>query len=66
MEFLRQVAVLPFDQTCAQHFQQFLGLRLRIGTQDMKIAAIALATGLIVVTRNNRDFGQIPGLTIED
>jgi tRNA(fMet)-specific endonuclease VapC len=66
MEFLRQIPILPFDQSCEQHFQQLLSLRLRTGTQDLKIAAIALASGLIVVTRNNRDFGQVPGLTVED
>jgi tRNA(fMet)-specific endonuclease VapC len=66
LELLRHVPVLPFDQSCEQQYQHLLGLRLRIGTQDMKIAAIALAGGLIVITRNSRDFGLVPGLTVED
>jgi tRNA(fMet)-specific endonuclease VapC len=66
LEFLRHIPVLPFDQACEQQYQHLLGLRLRIGSQDTKIAAVALASGLIVVTRNARDFGQVPGLTIED
>jgi tRNA(fMet)-specific endonuclease VapC len=39
---------------------------LRIGSNDLKIAAIALAADLTVVSRNHRHFGQIPGLKLSD
>jgi len=41
-------------------------MRLRIGTMDLRIAAITLAYGATLVTRNVQDFQRIPGLVIED
>ena len=66
LRLLRQFPIASFDGPAEQHFQQLLGMQLRIGSQDLTIAAIALAHGLVVVSRNRRDFGRIPGLRIED
>jgi predicted nucleic acid-binding protein len=35
-----------------------------ISTEDAQIAAIALANGLQLVTRNTRDFADIEGLAV--
>jgi tRNA(fMet)-specific endonuclease VapC len=50
----------------AEQFQRLQLLRLRIGTMDMKIAAIALANDATLLTRNLADFGKVPGLRVED
>jgi len=58
--------VLPFDRDAALVFDGLVAQRVRIATMDLRIAAIALENGLTVVTRNRRDFGRVPGLTIVD
>jgi tRNA(fMet)-specific endonuclease VapC len=66
LQLFQQFPVAPFDQAAENHFQQLRSLRLRIGTQDLKIAAVVLAHNLTLLTRNHRDFGQIPGLLLAD
>ncbi len=58
--------VLPFDSNAALVFDGLVGQRVRIGTMDLRIAAIALSQGLTVLTRNARDFGKVPGLVIDN
>ena len=58
---------LAFDGDAAQHYALILAARTRTGqpitTEDAQIAAIALTAGLPLVTRNNKDFTDIPDLT---
>ncbi|MCE7983096.1 MAG: type II toxin-antitoxin system VapC family toxin [Caldilinea sp. CFX5] len=58
--------VLPFDEAAAAVFQQLTAAKLRIGTQDLLIASIALANEMSLLTRNLRDFQRVPGLILED
>ena len=60
------MTVLPFDAEAAWHFEQLRKAKVRIGTMDLKIAAICLARNATLLTRNLTDFGQVPGLTAED
>lgn len=61
-----QITVLEFDESSAAEFERLRGLRLRIGTMDLKIAAIALANRATLLTRNRKDFNRIPDLQLED
>jgi tRNA(fMet)-specific endonuclease VapC len=58
--------VLDFDRAANQRFQELLKSKIRIGTLDLRIAAIALIHGAKVLTRNVRDFRKVPGLDVED
>ena len=59
-------AVLQFDAAAATEFLHLKRSRVRVGAMDLRIAATALTRGLIVVTRNARDFGRVPDLRTED
>lgn len=58
--------VLDFDAAAAQEFEYLRTLKLRIGSADLKIAAIALSKNGILLSRNLRDFRRIPNLRVED
>lgn len=70
LEYLSTIEVLNFTleaDTCLKKLlKDYPPLRKNRLQKDMRIAAIALSIGATVVTRNQRDFGQVPGLSIED
>ncbi|MBH2020184.1 MAG: VapC toxin family PIN domain ribonuclease [Burkholderiales bacterium] len=57
-----------FDSAAAKNHALIVAARTRqgqpISTEDAQIAAIALACGLTVATRNTRDFENIDGLIL--
>ena len=60
------IPILEFEQSAALEFQCLKKSYPRLGTMDLKIAAIVLVNQAILLTRNSSDFGQITGLHIED
>jgi tRNA(fMet)-specific endonuclease VapC len=66
LEYYRQIPVLSFDETAAVEFQHLRLQHRRVGTMDLKIAAIVLSTGATLLSRNLSDFGRIEGLKTED
>lgn len=62
----REVPLLEFDERAAVEFQRLRKLHPRMGSMDLKIAAIVLVHGATLLTRNFADFGKIDGLVVED
>jgi len=65
---LEHIPVLPFDGAAAEAYGEILA---RVGwtkgrDYDRMIAAHALAAGCVLVTNNEADFRDIPGLAIEN
>jgi tRNA(fMet)-specific endonuclease VapC len=60
------LSLISFDASAATTFDQLQSQQIQLAKMDARIAAIALSRGLILLTRNHRDFGKIAGLVIED
>jgi tRNA(fMet)-specific endonuclease VapC len=61
---------LPFNDRAAEQYAKVRAhldnLGTPIGPNDLLIAAISLASGLILVTHNTTEFSRVPGLSLED
>jgi len=66
LQLLVELSLLDFDAEAAAHFHRLQASRLRIGTMDLKIAAICLAHDTLLLSRNLRDFQPVPGLNVEN
>ena len=63
---LSEFDVLQYDAKAREIYQLLKTQRIRVGTQDMRIASIVIAYNGILLTRNRKDFEKIPNLMIED
>lgn len=63
---LREWPILEWNDDAVEHYSGLRWLRHRTGTQDLKIACIALANDALLLSANLRDFEQVPGLRVED
>jgi tRNA(fMet)-specific endonuclease VapC len=60
------LSILPFDNAAQRQYQQLRSQKIRMGALDLRIASIVLSRNAILITRNQRDFGQVPYLKLED
>lgn len=61
--FLEEIQVLPFDESAAKVYGT---LPFKRANFDRLIAAHALSRGLVLVTNNEGDFADVPGLKVEN
>lgn len=66
LNLLKDFTILPYEQNASASYESLCQQKLRIGTQDLRIAAITLAAGATLVTRNLQHFGQVSGLKLKD
>lgn len=64
--FFSHLQIISFNEQGISIFESLKKRRLGVANMDLRIAAIALERGAILVTRNRRDFERVPGLQIED
>ncbi len=66
VQFYNEWHVVQFDEAAAILFDDLRRQKVRIGTQDLKIASIALAKNAVLLSANLVDFQRVPGLKVED
>ncbi len=64
--YFRTITIIGFDEQAQIIFRRLRVQGIRIGTQDLRIAAVVLSRGATLVTGNVRDFATIPSLNIVD
>ncbi len=61
--FIKVVPILPFDESAAHAYAR---LPFKCARFDRLLAAHALSLGAAVITNNEADFADVPGLAIEN
>jgi tRNA(fMet)-specific endonuclease VapC len=69
-EFCNRFKSLPFDDSAAEVYGEIRSSLEKkgqiIGPNDLIIASIAKANGLILITHNGKEFNRVEGLSVED
>ncbi|WP_310415690.1 type II toxin-antitoxin system VapC family toxin [Chamaesiphon sp. OTE_8_metabat_110] len=66
VKLLSEFEVLQFTAQSQSIYRDLKSQRIRVGTQDLRIASIVLANKGILLSRNARDFERIPNLLVEN
>ena len=61
--FVQAIPLLPFDDAAARQYARLPFKRARF---DRLLAAHALSIGAIIITNNEADFADVPGLKVEN
>jgi tRNA(fMet)-specific endonuclease VapC len=66
VRFLARLQILTYDERAMNRYDDLRKQKLQVGKTDLRIAAVVLEHGAVLVSRNARDFGRVPGLQLED
>jgi tRNA(fMet)-specific endonuclease VapC len=66
LTFFASIPLLNYTEEAAIVFNQLKHSRVRIGSMDLKIAAISLAYDALLLSSNLKDYQQVPNLKVED
>lgn len=61
--FVAAIPLLPFDEAAAREYARLPFKRARF---DRLLAAHALSIGATIITNNESDFADVPGLSVEN
>jgi tRNA(fMet)-specific endonuclease VapC len=61
--FVAAIPLLPFNEAAAREYARLPFKRARF---DRLLAAHALGLGVTIITNNESDFADVPGLTVEN
>lgn len=65
---LQHLQIIPFDEAAISYFDKLRSVKKlnKMGRPDLLIACIVLAQSSILVTRNTKDFTNVPNLKVEN
>jgi tRNA(fMet)-specific endonuclease VapC len=66
VRFFQAWDILRFDENSAARVAGLRQQHVRIGSMDLKIAAIALEQDAVLLSANLRDFERVPRLRVEN
>jgi tRNA(fMet)-specific endonuclease VapC len=66
LRFFIEIPVLDYTDPVAAQFEALRRAKLRVGSMDMKIAAIVLSVDGLLLSSNLKDFQKVPNLRVED
>jgi tRNA(fMet)-specific endonuclease VapC len=66
VKLLSDFEVLQFTEAAQIIYQELKSQKIRVGTQDLRIAAIVMANNGVLLSRNLRDFEKVPNLMVQN
>jgi tRNA(fMet)-specific endonuclease VapC len=65
-DYFKTLNIIDFDKRAAENYKNLKTSKIRIGTMDLKIASITIANDALLISRNLKDFEQVPNLSVQD